>query len=148
MGYLNKCKVLFLCTGNSCRSQIAEAVINQEMGDMWLAYCAGTKPAGYVHPKAIKALAEINIKHDGNSKHVDELREVEFDLVVTVCDSTGEECPAWLGNGIRVHKRYPDPAKAVGSDEEIMDAFCRVHDDFLEEIPKLAAEYGSKNLGG
>lgn len=144
---LNKSKALFLCTGNSCRSQMAEAIVNNRMEGEWLAYSAGTKPAGYVHPKAIKALAEINIKHEGISKHVDDFREVEFDLVVTVCDSAAEECPVWLGEGIRVHKSYPDPAKAVGSEEEIMDAFRGVRDDILDEIPQLVTEFGTKNPG-
>jgi len=144
---LNKRKALFLCTGNSCRSQMAEAIVNNRMEGEWLAYSAGTKPAGYVHPKAIEALAEINIKHEGISKHVDDFREVEFDLVVTVCDSAAEEYPVWLGEGIRVHKSYPDPAKAVGSEEEIMDAFRGVRDDILDEIPQLVTEFGTKNPG-
>ena len=67
-------KVLFLCTGNSCRSQMAEAIVNARLGDAWEAYSAGTRPAGYVHPLAIRALAEIGIAHDGRSKHADEYR--------------------------------------------------------------------------
>jgi arsenate reductase len=138
---LVKRKALFLCTGNSCRSQMAEAIVNNRMENEWHAFSAGTKPAGYIHPKAIKALEEINIKHDGISKHVDEYREVEFDLVVTVCDSAAEECPVWLGVGNQVHQSFPDPAKAVGSDIEIMDAFRMVRDEILEKIPNLLTNY-------
>lgn len=104
-------KVLFLCTGNSCRSQMAEAIVNARLGDQWQAVSAGTVPAGYVHAKAIEALREIGIQHEGRSKLADEFRDVPFDLVVTVCDSAAEECPLWLGQGQRVHHSFPDPAK-------------------------------------
>lgn len=105
-----KRKVLFLCAGNSCRSQMAEAIVNARMGDTWQAVSAGTKPAGYVHPKALEALAEIGIQHEGRSKRADEFQGVDFDLVVTVCDSAAEECPIWLGKGRKVHHSFPDPA--------------------------------------
>ena len=113
-----KHKVLFLCTGNSRRSQMAEAIVNAQLKDEWEAVSAGTKPAGYVHPNALRALREIGIEHAGRSKHVDEFRAVPFDLVVTVCDSAAEECLIWLGQGKRVHLGFPDPAKAVGSETE------------------------------
>ena len=102
-----KRKVLFLCTGNSCRSQMAEAIVNARLGDVWEAYSAGTQPAGYVHPLALRALAEIGIQHGGRSKHADEYRSVPFDLVVTVCDDAAENCPVWLGQGKRVHLGSP-----------------------------------------
>ena len=94
-----KKKVLFLCTGNSCRSQMAEAIVNARLGETWQAFSAGTKPAGYVHPMAVTVLEEKGIHHVGRSKSVDEFRDVDFDLVVTVCDSAAEECPVWLGKG-------------------------------------------------
>ena len=103
-------KVLFLCTGNSCRSQMAEAIVNARMGDSWQAVSAGTKPAGYVHPKALEVLSETGIQHTGRSKRADEFQGVDFDLVVTVCDSAAEECPIWLGKGKRVHHSFTDPA--------------------------------------
>lgn len=103
-------KVLFLCTGNSCRSQMAEAIVNARMGGEWQAVSAGTKPAGYVHPKALTALSEIGIQHNGRSKLADEFKGTDFDLVVTVCDSAAEECPVWLGKGKKVHHSFPDPA--------------------------------------
>lgn len=140
-----KRKVLFLCTGNSCRSQMAEAIVNARLGDTWEAFSAGTKPAGFVHPKAIAALAEIGIHHTGRSKGADEFRGVEFDLVVTVCDSAAEECPIWLGKGKRVHHSFPDPAKVMGSDEELMAAFRAVRDDMMENIPVLLNEWPGLN---
>lgn len=127
-----KRKVLFLCTGNSCRSQMAEAIVNARLGDEWEAVSAGTKPAGYVHPKALAALAEIGIQHDGRSKQADEFRDANFDVVVTVCDSAAEECPLWLGKGKRTHHSFPDPA--LTND---MDDFRRVRDAIAEEIPGL-----------
>lgn len=132
--------VLFLCTGNSCRSQMAEAITNARQGDTWRAYSAGTQPAGYVHPKAIQVLAEIGIQHEGRSKHADELREVDFDLVVTVCDSAAEECPLWLGPGIRVHHSFPDPAKAAGSEGEVLEVFRQVRDAIAGQIPGVLSQ--------
>lgn len=127
-------KVLFLCTGNSCRSQIAEAIVNHELNGTWEAYSAGTKPAGYTHPKAVQALEEIGIVHNGESKHVDQFRDQVFDSVITVCDSAAEECPVWLGPGIRQHISFPDPAKASGTEEQIMDVFRTVRDDIHYKI--------------
>jgi len=134
-------KVLFLCTGNSCRSQMAEAIVNARLGDKWEAVSAGTKPAGYVHPRALIALSEIGIQHTGRSKLADEFKDMDLDLVVTVCDSAAEECPVWLGKGKRVHHSFPDPAKAEGSDEEIMNAFRTVRDDIENEMIKLLKSY-------
>jgi arsenate reductase len=127
-----KKKVLFLCTGNSCRSQMAEAIVNARLGDTWEAASAGTYPAGSVHSKAIAALAEIGIHHSGRTKSVDEFRDVELDLVVTLCDSAQEECPVWLGKGKRLHHDYPDPAKTND-----MDDFRKVRDDMAREIVAL-----------
>ena len=130
-------KVLFLCTGNSCRSQMAEAIVNARLGAEWQAVSAGTKPAGYVHPRALMALSEVGIQHEGRSKLADEFRNVDFDLVVTVCDSAAEECPIWLGKGKRLHHSFADPARAQGSDDEVMRAFRAVRDDIEREILDL-----------
>lgn len=130
-------KVLFLCTGNSCRSQMAEAIVNARLGDRWQAYSAGTKPTGYVHPKALEVLSEIGIRHSGRSKQADEFRDIDFDLVVTVCDSAEEECPVWLGQGKRVHHSFPDPAKAEGTEEAKMAIFRAVRDDIEKEMIQL-----------
>lgn len=121
-------KVLILCTGNSCRSQMAEALINEKLGKTWQAYSAGTAPSGYVHPNAIKALAEIGIEHTGESKHIDDLPTKDFDSVITVCDDAAENCPVWLGKGVRQHIGFPDPAKAEGTEEEILNVFREVRD--------------------
>lgn len=129
--------VLFLCTGNSCRSQMAEAIVNARYPE-WRAFSAGTKPAGYVHQLAIEALHEIGISHAGESKHIHDLISKDFDLVVTVCDSAAEECPVWPGKaGKRVHHSFVDPAKAEGTLEERMTVFRRVRSEMLEAIPKI-----------
>ncbi len=130
-------KVLFLCTGNSCRSQMAEAIVNEKLGETWQAVSAGTKPAGYVHPKALAVLSEIGIQHEGRSKLADEFKGVDFDLVVTVCDSAAEECPIWLGKGKRTHQSFPDPAIT-----DNMDDFRKVRDDIETEITKLLEQVG------
>ncbi|MBC8508930.1 MAG: arsenate reductase ArsC [Anaerolineales bacterium] len=132
-------KVLFLCTGNSCRSQIAEAVVNAFLNDQWQAFSAGTEPVGYVHPNALTALTEIGIQHESKSKHTDDFRDVDFDLVVTVCDDAAENCPVWLGKGEHVHLGFPDPAKAEGTDYEIMQEFCNVRDNIEKKVIYLLA---------
>jgi len=134
---MSKAKVLFLCTGNSCRSQMAEAIVNARWGDAWEAYSAGTQPAGYVHPLAVQVLSEIGIQHAGRSKSADEYRAVPFDLVVTVCDDAAENCPVWLGKGRRVHVGFPDPAKATGSEDEVLAVFRQVRGDIAARIGEL-----------
>lgn len=136
-----KRSVLFLCMGNSARSQMAEAIVNARFGRSWEAFSAGTRPADKVHPFALKALAEIEIEHRGRSKSVDEFREVPLDLVVTVCDTAAEECPVWLGQGARVHLGFPDPAAAKGSDDERLAAFRQVRDDIVRRIPPLLGKF-------
>jgi len=134
---MNKSIVLFLCTGNSCRSQMAEAIVNDRFGDQWEAFSAGSKPAGYVHPLAIKVLSEIGIDHQGRSKSIDEFQGLSFDLVVTLCDQAADECPVWLGKGRRIHMPFPDPAKVNGNEEEAMAAFREVRDGISSEITQL-----------
>ena len=129
-----KRKVLFLCTGNSCRSQLAEAIVNTRLHDEWEAVSAGTYPSGYVHPNAIRVLQEIGIEHQGRSKSVEEFRGVPFDLVVTVCDSAAEECPVWLGKGKNTHMGFPDPVRVLGTEAEVMAAFRKTRDDIRRTI--------------
>jgi arsenate reductase len=138
-----KKKVLFLCTGNSCRSQMAEALVNSRMGEKWEATSAGSRPTGFVHPKALKALAEVGIQHHGRSKLMDEFRGQSFDLVVTVCDDSAEDCPVWLGQGQKVHMGFPDPADATGSEEEMMNAFRAVRDDMVRDLIPLVEKYAN-----
>lgn len=134
---MNQKTVLFLCTSNSCRSQMAEAIVNTRYPG-WKAFSAGIKPTGYVHEMAIEALSEIGISHSGNSKHINDLPTKDFDLVVTVCDSAAEECPVWPGKaGRRVHHGFVDPAKAEGTPEEQKQVFRQVRSEMLEVIPQL-----------
>ena len=140
-----KKKVLFLCTGNSCRSQMAEAIVNARLGEQWEAVSAGTKPTGYVHPKAIQVLQEIGIHHQGHSKLADAYRDLPLDLVVTVCDSAAEECPVWLGPGKRAHLSFDDPAKASGSEAQVLEAFRRVRDEIEQLIPVLLRQHFPQN---
>jgi len=127
-------KVLFLCTGNSCRSQMAEAIVNARLSDDWRAFSAGTEPSGYVHPKAIQVLGEIGILHNGQSKSTDQFRNADFDLVVTVCDDAAENCPLWLGMGKRVHLGFPDPTKVKGTDDEILGTFRSTRDAIQTQV--------------
>lgn len=133
----NKKRILFLCTGNSARSQMAEGLVNHFWGENWEAYSAGTHPSGYVHPLAVEVMAELGIDISAyRSKSADELREVAFDRVVTVCDHAAQNCPAWLGQATVpvAHIGFPDPAQADGSDEERMAVFRQVRDGLREQV--------------
>ena len=127
---MTKKTVLFLCTGNSCRSQMAEGLVNHLLGDAWQAVSAGTQPSGYIHPLAIAAMAELGIDiSQGRSKNAAEFRALPLDLVITVCDDAAENCPLWLGQGRVVHHAFQDPAKANGTEAEKMLVFRRVRDE-------------------
>ncbi len=133
-----KRQVLILCTGNSCRSQMAEAIVNVRRGDSWQAVSAGTNPADRVHPTALRVLGEIGIQTQGSPpKRVDEFLNRQFDLVVTVCDDAAENCPTWPGQGKRVHVGFPDPAKASGTEDEVLAVFRAVRDDIERRILQL-----------
>ncbi|MCS7283754.1 MAG: arsenate reductase ArsC [Anaerolineae bacterium] len=136
-----KRRVLFLCTGNSARSQMAEGLVNHFLGDQWEAYSAGTHPSGYVHPLAVQAMQElgIDISHQ-RSKSVEEFRTQSFDVVITLCDSAAQECPAWLGPGKAIHMGFPDPAAAEGLLEDRMEAFRRVRDSIQEKVLRYLRE--------
>lgn len=118
-------RVLVLCTGNSCRSIMAEALINALGARRYEAVSAGSHPAGYVHPKSIETLERHGLSiSNPTSKSWDEFDGQHFDLVITVCDAAAaESCPAFLGNHEKLHWSTPDPAKATGTDEEINAAF-------------------------
>ena len=132
---------MFLCTGNSCRSQITEAIVNARLSEKWRAFSAGTVPAGYdVHPKVLQVLEEIGIKHEGHSKSAEQFREMEFDVVVTVCDDAAENCPVWLGKGKRVHLGFPDPTRAQGTDEEQLAVFRSVRDAIARKVLQLLGQ--------
>ena len=120
--------ILVLCTGNSCRSQLAEGYLRYFAGDKAKIYSAGIETHG-VNPKAIQVMAEDHIdisKHTSN--HVDEYLSIPFDYVITVCDNANEACPFFPGKVERYHENFSDPAKATGSAEEILDEFRRVRD--------------------
>jgi arsenate reductase len=128
-------RVLFLCTGNSARSQMAEGLVNHFLGGTWEAYSAGTKPSGYVHPLAIEAMAELGIDiSTQQSKSTDRFRAMELDRVITVCDHAAKHCPAWLGQGRVQHIGFPDPAAADGSRSEQLEVFRRVRDGLREQV--------------
>jgi arsenate reductase len=133
--------VLFLCTGNSCRSQMAEAIVNDRLFNQWKAFSAGTEPTGYVHPIALEVLEEIGITHHGWSKNVSNFKDQEFDLVMTICDSAAENCPIWLRSGQQVHISFVDPASLEGDDHFILSKFREVRDEIEEKIPAILANY-------
>jgi arsenate reductase len=138
---MGKKRVLFLCTGNSARSQMAEGLFNHFLGDRWEAYSAGTAPTGHVHPLAIQAMAELGIDISRQrSKSVDEFRDTDFDLVVTVCDQAAQNCPLWLGPGQVKHMGFPDPAAAIGSEAERLEVFRQVRDGLRQEVLRYLEE--------
>ncbi len=132
---VNLKQVLILCTGNSCRSHMAEGLINYYLGDEWQAYSAGTEPAGYVHPMAITVLDELGIDiSQHTSKSTEEFRDTALDWVITVCDDAAENCPLWLGQGDTAHIGFPDPARATGTDEQKLSVFRTVRDDISKDV--------------
>ncbi len=112
-------RILVLCTGNSCRSIMAEAVFSELGGDRVAVESAGSQPAGVVNPRTIRVLDEAGIGHDGaRSKSLTEFLDREFDHVLTVCDDAAEACPVFPGPAVRTHWSIPDPARATGTDDE------------------------------
>lgn len=125
-----KPSVLILCTGNSCRSHMAEGILREAAGDLLEVHSAGSNPAGYVHPKAIEVLREIGIDISGHaSKHMNEFLDREIATVITVCGNADQACPVFPGQVNRHHWPFDDPAHATGSDEEILGEFRRVRDE-------------------
>jgi arsenate reductase len=127
-------KVLFLCTANSARSQMAEALVNHDMGDRYVAFSAGTSPTA-PRPEALKVLAEIGIDHSrARSKSIDEFESQSFDYVITLCGAANETCPLFFGGVERVHLGFEDPARVTGTEEEVLTAFRRVRDQIRESV--------------
>lgn len=132
--------ILVLCTGNSCRSHLAEGILKKELGEAFRIESAGSKPAGYVHPLAIKALAEIGIDISGNrSKHLDEFLDDDIETVITVCGNADQVCPMFPGQVNRHHFPFDDPAHAEGSEDEQMTVFRRVRDEIKAVFGAYAA---------
>ncbi len=124
--------VLILCTGNSCRSHLAEGILRQAAGDILNVQSAGSKPAGYVHPKAIQVMEEIGIDLSAHhSKHMDEFLGQKVDTVITVCGNADQACPMFPGQVHRYHWGFDDPAHATGTEEEILREFRRIRDQIV-----------------
>ena len=137
--------VLILCTGNSCRSHMAEGILREVAGDVLNVQSAGSDPAGFVHPLAILTLAEIGIDISSHtSKHMNELLSCEVETVITVCDNADQACPTFPGQANRHHWPFPDPAKAEGTQEEIRKVFEQVRDD----IRGVFTDYGLSRKNG
>ena len=130
--------VLFLCTGNSCRSQMAEGLLRHLAGESFTCFSAGSKPSGFVHPMAVEAMRELGIDISSQtSKSIQTFLPPDGqppELIVSVCDSAAEQCPTFPGSVIRLHWPFDDPANAEGSDEEKMTVFRRVRDEILAAI--------------
>ena len=140
---MNKTKVLFLCTGNSARSQMAEALLRHHAGDRFEAYSAGLEPKG-IHPDAEQVMQEIGVPLAGQySKDVREyLGKTHFGYVITVCSNAEEKCPVFPGLSQRFHWAFDDPAAAEGTDEEKLHKFREVRDRIDERIRAWLAEQG------
>ena len=135
-------KVLVLCTGNSCRSQIAEGYLRHFAGDRAEVYSAGVETHG-VNPKAIQIMQEDGVDISGHtSNNINEYKGIEFDYVITVCDNAKERCPFFPSTARQFHYNFPDPAKATGTDEEIRQQFREVR----EMIKKYSREFVEANL--
>lgn len=121
-------KILVLCTGNSCRSQLAEGYLRHFAGDYAAVYSAGIETHG-VNPKAIAVMAEDGIDISGHaSNHVDDYSHLDFDYIITVCDHAKESCPYFPGQATKFHHNFPDPAKATGTEVEVLAQFRAVRD--------------------
>ena len=137
-----KKRILVLCTGNSCRSQIAEGYLRQFAGDKAEVYSAGVEIHG-VNPRTIETMKEDSIdisKHTSNN--IDEYRNIDFDFVITVCDNAKERCPYFPTRAKKFHQNFPDPAKAIGTEEEIKEQFRQVR----EQIKNYCRQLVSDNL--
>lgn len=132
--------VLILCTGNSCRSHLAEGILRAAAGDLLDVQSAGSKPAGYVHPLAIRVMQEIGIDISAHhSKHMNNFLQQSVETVVTVCGNADQACPTYPGQLNRHHWGFDDPAHAVGTEEEILGVFRRVRDEIKRVFEAYAA---------
>ena len=135
--------ILILCTGNSCRSHLAEGILQKALGSDYAVRSAGSKPAGYVHPLAIQVMREIGIDISGHhSKHLNEFLNQDVETVITVCGNADQACPMFPGQVNRYHWGFDDPAHAAGTDEEKLVVFRRVRD----EIKKVFEAYAAGRL--
>lgn len=139
-----KKRVIILCTGNSCRSQMAEAFWRKYGGDEWEVISAGTKPKGHVYPLAVKAMAEKGIDiSDYKSKDMAAYVDQDFDLVVTVCDNAAHDCPNFRRGRKYVHHAFDDPPKVIGDESQKMEVCRRVRDEIDAKVKEWIAAYSS-----
>lgn len=135
-----KPNVLILCTGNSCRSHMAEGILRAAAGDLIEVHSAGSKPAGYVHPTAIQVLREIGIDISSHSsKHMNDFLDRQITTVITVCGNADQACPVYPGQAHRHHWGFDDPAHAKGTEEEVLAEFRRVRDQIKLVFEAYAA---------
>jgi arsenate reductase len=116
---------------------MAEAIVNARLSNRWQAFSAGGHPKGTVHPMVIRVLEEAGISHLGTPKGMDAVRNIPFDLVITVCGSDDEDCPVWFGPGFQIHHAYKDPSKVAGAEDEKLAAFRKLRDEMSVELPYL-----------
>jgi len=132
--------ILILCTGNSCRSHLAEGLLRAAVGERYRVASAGSRPAGYVHPLAIRAMAEIGLDISAHhSKHMDEFLSQDVETVITVCGNADQACPIFPGQLNRHHWPFDDPAHAAGTEEEQLAVFRRVRDEIKAVFGAYAA---------
>jgi len=129
-----KKRVLFLCTGNSCRSQMADGLINHDFAGQIEAFSAGTEPHG-LNPRAVQVMAELGIDiADNSSDHISQYEGQPFDYVITLCGDADEKCPTFFGGVKRIHIGFDDPPKATGTIDEVMAVYRRVRDEIRTQL--------------
>ncbi|MCB1070506.1 MAG: arsenate reductase ArsC [Verrucomicrobia bacterium] len=137
---MRKLRVLILCTGNSCRSHMAEGILRAAAGDLLEVYSAGSRPTGHVHPAAIEVMKEIGIDLTSHtSKPVEPFLAMDLDTVITVCDDADRACPVFSGKATRYHWGFDDPPRAVREGEAVIDAFRRIRDEIRKVFEAYAA---------
>ena len=143
---MSKPKVLILCTGNSCRSHMAEGILRNAASELIEVASAGSNPSGYVHPKAVTALDEIGIDISSHtSKHMNDFMDQDIHTVITVCGNADQECPTYPGQFHRHHWGFEDPAHAEGSEDEVMEVFRKVRNEIKLVFEAYAAGIKAAN---
>ena len=136
-------RVLFICTHNSARSQMAEGLINHDLAGRVQAFSAGTDPT-FVHPLAVAAMGEVSIDISRQrSKSIDEFADERFDFVITLCDHAAESCPVFFGGTRRMHMGFPDPSGVKGTEEEKLSFFRKLRDQIREEVVDFLSKQGA-----
>lgn len=139
-------RCIILSETNSCRSQIAEAIVNKWAYQHWEAFSAGTQPAASVHPMALKVLTDIGINHQGEAKPISQFRDQVFELVIVIKDDPIVICPEWLEFNKRMHVSFPDPVMVAGTPEEQLKIFRRLRNDIFFKILNLLMDYPQRSV--